>query len=70
MQQFTETQCCECGIAFKLPSAFFNQKRRFGGDFWCPNGHSLSFKQSDIKQLQDELEKAREELRLRREADH
>ena len=70
MQQFVETECCVCGIAFKVPRNYLAHRREDGEGFYCPNGHSLTFKkQSEVKQPDDELAKAREQRRLRRESE-
>lgn len=49
MQQFTETQCCRCGIAFKVPRDYLTNRREDGEDFYCPNGHQLHFGDSELK---------------------
>jgi septal ring factor EnvC (AmiA/AmiB activator) len=39
-----------------------------GGDFWCPNGHKLSYTETDADRLRDELARAKTDLLRAREA--
>lgn len=38
--------CCKCGVEFKLPDAFVQDRRDDGESLFCPNGHELSYRQS------------------------
>lgn len=49
------TSCCACGVVFGMPEDMLATKRRTGGGFYCPNGHSLSFKKTEIDRLREEL---------------
>lgn len=43
--------CATCGVVFGIDRRFIAQRRKDGRDFYCPNGHSLSFKESDADRL-------------------
>ena len=47
--------CPECGVLFAIPKNLLEAKRRTGLGFHCPNGHFLSFKESDSTRLGDAL---------------
>ena len=48
-----------CGVPVWLPKAFMEDKRRTKDTFYCPNGHSRSFKESTAERLQKELDTAK-----------
>ncbi len=50
-QQFTILDCPSCGIEFGISELFEARKREKGDDFYCTNGHCMSFGNSTIKQL-------------------
>lgn len=50
--------CIECGVHFGLPLVLFEEKRKHGGYFHCPNGHSQGWSKADS-----------EDERVRRERD-
>lgn len=54
--------CCSCGIAFGVPSAFERGKRDNKDTFYCPNGHSLSFKESPADILRRERDRLKQQL--------
>jgi hypothetical protein len=59
--------CCVCGVCFAFPADVVRKRRRDHKDFWCPNGHSLSFLgESDEERLKKQLRKAEEEAFLLR----
>ena len=37
------TECCACGITFAVPRWWNQQRRATHEDFYCPNGHSLTY---------------------------
>lgn len=53
--------CASCGIEFCLPDALYSARKRDGAGFYCPNGHSLSYRptedQKRIAELEDQLAK-------------
>lgn len=63
MTTFVETQCCNCGIQFCVPD-YFDKERRARGEklnFYCPNGHSLSYREGK----EDALRRERDRLAQR-----
>jgi len=63
LQNTLETiTCAQCGVLFAVPSNFETKRREDGGDFYCPNGHSLCF-QSRIKKLEAERDALAKDLR-------
>lgn len=53
------TYCADCGVAFAAPDWFMDGRREDGKSFYCPNGHSLSYHETDAMRLQKQLETAR-----------
>jgi hypothetical protein len=45
------TFCVNCDITFAVPADWLNQRRRDGRTFYCPNGHNLSYTESDADRL-------------------
>lgn len=41
------TDCPVCGIVYAIPNAMVERRRRDGESWWCPNGHSLSFHETE-----------------------
>lgn len=68
--KFTEVKCCQCGLMYFVPESVEEAWRKSGNGFWCPNGHSLTFGDSENKKLKRELDasKQREET-IRRQRD-
>jgi len=51
-------QCGECGIQFAVPD-FFNEERKKTGKGWfCPNGHSRVYRESDADKFRRERDQA------------
>jgi hypothetical protein len=67
MAEFQEHICPACGIVYGLTSRFVEGRRESKDTFYCPNGHSLSFKKSKSDQLAEELSRARQQLAHRDE---
>lgn len=49
------TECCVCGTAFAVPEVFLNKRRRDGVNFYCPNGHTLHYGESEVDKLKREI---------------
>lgn len=47
--------CVSCGIHFAAPEHFLNKRRQSGGTFYCPNGHSLSWTETEIDRLKKQV---------------
>jgi hypothetical protein len=65
--RLTVMNCMTCGIVFGVPEAFDLQRREKGGSWVCPNGHSLVYREPDVRRLERERDQAR--ARARHEAD-
>lgn len=47
-QTTIEVQACvSCSILWGAPEAFFDNRRKDGKSFYCPNGHSLSYHETE-----------------------
>ncbi len=62
---FEVIPCCTCGIQFGLPDNFAQERRRTGGGFSCPNGHTLSWSDHELARTKRALAEA--EQRIQRE---
>ena len=52
-----ETQeCGECGITFAAPESFWRERRNTGRGWFCPNGHSRVFRETDVEKLRKEMQ--------------
>ena len=47
--------CCTCGIAYGMPGWFVKKRREDGENFYCPNGHSQVFGNSEVDRLRKQL---------------
>lgn len=59
-QWFEVTTCCSCGIAFGLPTDFLNKRRQDGKQFYCPNNHSLVYRETELDKTKKQLERERQ----------
>jgi NMD protein affecting ribosome stability and mRNA decay len=57
-QQFETMICCNCKMMFAVPSSVRREWIASGGSFWCPNGHSQHYTESDVQKLKKQLEEA------------
>jgi predicted Zn-ribbon and HTH transcriptional regulator len=42
------TDCINCGVWFAVPSRLLKAQQRDGKDFYCPNGHPMVYRDSEI----------------------
>lgn len=54
-QTFDDTSCCACGIVFYVPDFWLKMKRADRTAFYCPNGHPLSYTESEVDLLKKTL---------------
>jgi len=47
--------CGECGIPFALPRDFHARVQRTGEGFYCPNGHNISYCETENAKLKKRL---------------
>ena len=48
--------CCICGIVFAVPESKIRRCEDKGEVFYCPNGHSMVYKETTIDRLRHRLE--------------
>lgn len=58
VQEWTVIDCCTCGALFAVPIEVKAKWRSTGKLFYCPNGHSQHYSDSDIKQAKQRAERA------------
>jgi hypothetical protein len=58
----TVTRCAECGCNFGVPGDFLTCRRNDKRDFYCPNGHVLSYRQSEAEKLRLERDRLLQSL--------
>ena len=49
--------CYKCGITFGVPMQWGEIRQEDGATFWCPNGHSQAFCDSEVAKLTEQLER-------------
>lgn len=54
--------CPNCGIRFAAPASFFAARRKDCGKFYCPNGHVLSWHETDADRLRQERDLLKQRL--------
>ncbi len=59
--------CASCGVDFAVPVHFINMRRQDKKTFYCPNGHVLSFTESEVDRLKRELEGVKNSLQFARD---
>ncbi len=61
-----ETISCSvhgCGITFAIPAVLVEKRRNDHQNFWCPNGHCLSYKgKTEAQKLKDQLAEKEQQL--------
>lgn len=60
-------ECPTCGIVWGAPEDYYQQRRKDGQSFYCPNGHTLSYKETEADRQRKRAEQL--ERRLRGETD-
>lgn len=56
------TTCCRCGVWFGMPEHLNDMRRADQGQFFCPNGHSMSYTESEATKLRRERDNAKQQL--------
>lgn len=66
--KLVKEECCVCAMVFAMPLDFYNRCRDKGPDksFFCPNGHSQSYRNSRLKQEIDRLADENQQLQQSR----
>lgn len=52
--------CPTCFVVYAVPDELLLRKNREGGNWYCPNGHNLSYKKTQIAELEEKLKKEKE----------
>ena len=55
-------ECVSCGVTFGVPEEFERGRRINKEAFYCPNGHSQSYTQSEADRLRKELEASKRDV--------
>lgn len=64
-------ECPSCFITYAAPARLFAERRKDGAAFYCPNGHSLSFKDNENDRIRRERDRLKQEqARMQDEIDH
>lgn len=50
-QELEATECCVCGTLFAAPKILIDNRRKIKGKFYCPNGHELTFTDTEVDRL-------------------
>lgn len=59
--------CCQCGIQFAFDSEIVARRQADGKGFYCPNGHSQSYCDSEVTRLKRQLESKDKQLQNEKE---
>lgn len=59
---FVDMCCGECGIEFKVPEHFYSERKETGKGWFCPNGHSRVFRESDVHVLTRERDRLKQQM--------
>lgn len=65
----TAHDCAWCGVVFAIPDRMTKERREDGQTFYCPNGHSLSYHESDTTKLRRQLADAKRDVDWFRDAE-
>lgn len=57
--------CPTCGTIYGIPDDFLARKRKSGGTWYCPNGHPISFIESEADKQRKWAEQLAKELATR-----
>lgn len=56
--ELTTMKCGECGIVHAMPEHFREERQSKGGNWYCPNGHSRVYRESDVAAARRERDEA------------
>lgn len=66
--QLNTEVCYKCGIHFAMPSDFKASRRRDKECFFCPNGHSQAYVESEADRLRKQLAEKEKEIERQKQA--
>lgn len=58
----TRMVCGECGIVFAMPEFYRAERQQTGKGWYCPNGHSRVYRESDADKFKRERDNAVQQL--------
>lgn len=47
--------CCQCNIRFDITDELYAARKSDGKAFYCPNGHQLVFKDTEVSKLKEQV---------------
>jgi uncharacterized Zn finger protein (UPF0148 family) len=56
------SDCPECGIVFGIPTEMQKRRRKDGKEFYCPNGHGMSWHKTEADKEKEKRERAERQL--------
>lgn len=62
---FEQGCCTACGIRFGMPFGFLDDRRKNKSTFYCPNGHPMSYTESEADRLRRERDLLRQQIAQR-----
>lgn len=54
-------QCVSCYVHFGMPAGMIAKRREDGHAFYCPNGHQMSFTESDLVKMRRERDRLKQD---------
>lgn len=61
MAAFEEQDCITCFIRFGVPQGFTNRRQQDKASFYCPNGHSMAYTESDLDRMRRERDRLKQD---------
>lgn len=65
--ELTEMHCGECGITYAVPEYWRLEKQKNASVWYCPNGHSRAYIESDVVKLSRQLKEKEDQLQRERQ---
>lgn len=65
--QFEVLACTNCGVEVGYPGGFLDQRRKDTREFYCINGHVMSWHETEATKLRKQLEQKEREVTFQRE---
>jgi hypothetical protein len=60
--QLESLHCPDCAIQFACPPLFIRERREDGKGFYCPSGHTMSFRETESDRLRRQLKNAEQSV--------
>jgi hypothetical protein len=62
MADFVEVQCWKCDVRYCMTRTLNDRRQRDGEAFFCPNGHSAVYRDSDMDKLRRERDRLKQQI--------